>query len=146
MGLGDGVEGARSGGRCKCSLKSFSFYFLRNCLPLTLVRYRFISIGLAISQFLCLSLSLSVCVSLSPSLSLSHMKREVGIYASEESNYNNWIKSLATPDCLASYLVNVASKEYCSICLETALISEEFGIKTLLITDLKLWRHTTHMP
>ena len=91
MGLGDGVEGARSGGRCKCSLKSFSFYFLQNCLPLTLVRYRFISLGLAISQFLCLSLSLSVCVSLSLSfsLSLSHMKREVGIYASEESNYNN---------------------------------------------------------
>ena len=59
------------------------------------------------------------------------MKREVGRYVSEETNYNNWIiqsaKGLATAGCFAPYLVNVATKEYCSICLETAfLIFEEF--------------------
>ena len=65
------------------------------------------------------------------------MKREVGRYVSEESNYNNWIiqseKSLATPDCFAPYLVNVTIKEYCSICLETAFLSEEFGMKILMM-------------
>ena len=61
------------------------------------------------------------------------MKREVGSYFSEESNYNNWIKSLATPDCFAPYLVNIATKEYCSICLETAFISEEFDIIFLMV-------------
>ena len=90
------------------------------------VRYRFfftfISFGLEMSF-------LSVPVSIF--LPLSHMKCEVGRYVSEESNYNNWIiqseKSLATPDCFAPYLVNVVTKEYCSICLETAFLSEEFG-------------------
>ena len=65
------------------------------------------------------------------------MKREVDRYVSEESNYNNCIiqseKSLATPDCFATYLVNVATKEYCSICLETAFISEEFSMKILMV-------------
>ena len=42
-------------------------------------------------------------------------------------------KSLATKDCSAPYLVNIATKEYCSICLETAFISEEFGIKFLMV-------------
>ena len=69
-------------------------------------------------------------LSLSPSL--SHMKREIGRYVSEESNqitelYNRK-KSLATLDCFAPYLVNVAIKGYCSICLETAFISKEFGM------------------
>ena len=63
------------------------------------------------------------------------MKRVVGWYVSEESNYNNWIiqseKSRATPDCFDPYLVNVATKEYCSTCLETA--SEEFGMKILMV-------------
>ena len=40
---------------------------------------------------------------------------------------SNRKKSLATPDCFDPYLVNVATKEYCSICLKTAFISEEFG-------------------
>ena len=61
------------------------------------------------------------------------MKREVSRYVSEESYYNNWIESLATPDCFAPYLVNVATKEYCSMCLETAFISEEFGRKFLMM-------------
>ena len=68
------------------------------------------------------------------------MKREVGRYVTVKS-YNNCLsfyftitelynrkKSLATPDCFAPYLVNVATKEYCSICLETAFITEEFGM------------------
>ena len=79
----------------------------------------------------------SVCLCLSLSLPLSYVKREVGSYVSEESNYNNWIiqseKSLATPDCFDLYLVNVATKEYCSICLETAFISEEFGMKIVMV-------------
>ena len=45
----------------------------------------------------------------------------------------NRIKSLATPDCFVPYLVNVATKEYCSICLETAFISEECGMKILVV-------------
>ena len=65
------------------------------------------------------------------------MIREVGRYVSEESNYNNWIiqseKSLATPGCFAPYLINVATKEYCSACLETAFLSEEFGMKILMV-------------
>ena len=69
--------------------------------------------------------------------SFLHMKREVGRYVSEESNYNDWIiqseKSLATPDCFDPYLVNVATKEFCSICFETAFISEEFARKILMV-------------
>ena len=42
-------------------------------------------------------------------------------------------KSLATPGCFAPYLVNVATKKNCSICLETAFISEEFGMKILMV-------------
>ena len=42
-------------------------------------------------------------------------------------------KSLATPDCFDPYLVNVATKEYCSICLETAFISEKFGMKIVMV-------------
>ena len=65
------------------------------------------------------------------------MKHEVSRYVIEESNYNNWIiqseKSLATPDCFDPYFVHVATKEYCSICLETAFISEEFGLKILMV-------------
>ena len=80
----------------------------------------FISLGLAIS-FLCLSVSLF----------LFHMKREVGRQVGAESYYNNWIiqseKSLATLDCFAPTVAT--TKEYCSICLETAFISEEFGMK-----------------
>ena len=93
------------------------------------VRYRFLLLFPLAWQFLFLCLS--------PSLSLSHRKREVGRYVSEESNYNAWIiqseKSLATPDYFDPYLVIVATKEYCSICLETAIISEEFGMKILMV-------------
>ena len=42
-------------------------------------------------------------------------------------------KSLATPDCFAPYLVNVATKEYCFICLETVFIAEEFYVKMLVV-------------
>ena len=42
-------------------------------------------------------------------------------------------KSLATLDCFAPYLINVATKEYCSICLETGFISEEFCLKILVL-------------
>ena len=79
--------------------------------------------------------SLSVSVSASPSH--CQMKRKVGRYVSEESNYNNSStqseKSLATLDCFGPYLVNVATKEYCSICLETVFISKEFGMKLLMV-------------
>ena len=65
------------------------------------------------------------------------MKREVGRCVSVESNYNDWIiqseESLATPNCFDPYLVNVETKEYCSICLETAFISEEFGMNILMV-------------
>ena len=81
------------------------------------------------------------------------MKHEVGRYVSEESNYNNWIiqseKSLATLDCFGPYLVNVAIKEYCSICLETAFISKEFGMKILMwLRLLKISEagHTVRVP
>ena len=46
---------------------------------------------------------------------------------------SNRKKSLATPNCFDPYLVNVATKEYCSICLETAFISDEFGMKILMV-------------
>ena len=39
------------------------------------------------------------------------------------------------PDCFAPHLVNVATKEYCSTCLETAFISEEFCLKILVVVD-----------
>ena len=42
-------------------------------------------------------------------------------------------KSFATPDCLAPYLVNVATKEHCSICLETALISKGICVELLVV-------------
>ena len=42
-------------------------------------------------------------------------------------------KSLAPPDCFAPKLVNFATKEYCCICLDTAFISEEFGMKILMV-------------
>ena len=42
-------------------------------------------------------------------------------------------KNLVTQDCFAPYLVNIATKEYCSVCLETAFISEEFGMKILMV-------------
>ena len=45
---------------------------------------------------------------------------------------SNRKKSLATLNCFDPYLVNVATKEYCSICLETAFISEEFVMKILM--------------
>ena len=77
----------------------------------------------------------SLSASVSPSL--CQMKRKVGRYVSEESNCKNWItqseKSLATLDCFGPYLVNVATKQYCSICLETAFISKEFGMKILMV-------------
>ena len=38
-------------------------------------------------------------------------------------------KNIATPDCFAPYLVNVPTKEDCSICLETAIISKELRVK-----------------
>ena len=41
----------------------------------------------------------------------------------------NWKRGLATPDCFAPYLVNVASKEF----LEMAFISKEFGMKILMV-------------
>ena len=42
-------------------------------------------------------------------------------------------KRIATPDCLVPYLVNVATKEYCSMYLETALISEEICMEILVV-------------
>ena len=96
-GRGSGVKGAGSGGRwggdninylLKIINENKGFHFLRNWVILSasdvwqIPFLTFISLGLEIS-FLCLSLSLS------PSLSLSHMKREVGRYVIEESNYNN---------------------------------------------------------
>ena len=42
-------------------------------------------------------------------------------------------KSIATPDCLAPYLVLVATKEYCSMCLEMGLISEEICMEILVV-------------
>ena len=42
-------------------------------------------------------------------------------------------KSIATLDCFAPYLVNAETKEYCSIYLETEFISEEFGVKILVV-------------
>ena len=62
----------------------FSIFFLEIrcfCRPLMYIRYRFWLLFPLSWQFLCLSLSLSV----------SHIKSDVGRYASEESNYNNWI-------------------------------------------------------
>ena len=44
---------------------------------------------------------------------------------------SNRKKSLATPDRFDPYLVNVATKEYCSISLETAF--KEFGMKILMV-------------
>ena len=89
----------------------------------------FISLGLAIS-FLCLSLSLSP--------SLFHMKPEIGRYVSEESNYNNLIiqsEKKSYDSGLFCPLLGkcVATKEYCSICLEKAFISKEFGMKILIV-------------
>ena len=95
-------------------------------------RYRFGLLFPLVWQFL---ISLSVSVFLS--LSLSHMKRGVGDMSVRSlitiTELYNRKKSLATPDCFAPYLVNVATKEYCSICLETAFISEEFGTKILMV-------------
>ena len=94
---GAGVEGTGSGGRgggdninylLKMITENKVFHFLlRNWMFLPasdvcqIPFLTFISLGLAIS------LSLSACISLS--LPLSHMKREVGRYVSEKSNYNN---------------------------------------------------------
>ena len=102
-GGGRGVEGAVGGGRggswgrggsggrggedninylVKIITENKVVHFLRNWMCLSasdvcqIPFFTFISLGLAIS-FLCLSLSLSP--------SLSHMKREVGRYVSEES-------------------------------------------------------------
>ena len=45
--------------------------------------------------------------------------------------------SLATPDCSALYyLVNVETMEYCSICLETAFITEEFCVNVLVVLEV----------
>ena len=46
-------------------------------------------------------------------------------------------KRLATPDCFSPYLVNIASMESCSVCLETALTSEEFCMKKKKMLKLK---------
>ena len=49
-----------------------------------------------------------------------------------------------TPDCFDPYLVNVATKEYCSICLEMTFISEEFGMKILMVAAAaEEWRGRT---
>ena len=64
------------------------------------------------------------------------MKREVGRYVSVESNYKDWIIQLEKKSCDSGfdpYLVNVATKEYCSICLEMAFTSEKFGMKILMV-------------
>ena len=70
--------------------------------------------------------SLSVSVSLSLSLSYENMsvRRLITIG-----------KGLTTPDCFALYLVKVATKEYCSICLKTA-----FYLKNLAVAVTSL-RH-----
>ena len=73
-GGGGGVEGAV--GEIGCF-----------CLPLMYVSTVFYFYFPWFGHFFSLSVSVSVSVSLSPSL--SHMKREVGRYVSEESNYNN---------------------------------------------------------
>ena len=45
-------------------------------------------------------------------------------------------KSLATPDCFAPYLENVATKEYFYKCLETGFIFEEFCVKILMLVAI----------
>ena len=96
------------------------------------VRYRFGLLFPLVWQFL-----ISLSLALSPSL--SHMKRGVGDMSVRSlitiTELYNRKKSLATPDCFAPYLVNVATKEYCSICMETAFISEEFGTKILMVVS-----------
>ena len=42
-------------------------------------------------------------------------------------------KSIATPNCFDLYLVDVATKEYCPICSETAFISEELRVKIFVV-------------
>ena len=42
-------------------------------------------------------------------------------------------KSIATPDCFAPNLVNVATMEQCSICLKTGFLSKEFCMKILVV-------------
>ena len=42
-------------------------------------------------------------------------------------------ESLATLDCFAPYLVNVAAQEYSSVCLETGFLFEEFCVKMLVV-------------
>ena len=69
------------------------------------------------------------------------MKCEVGWYVSEESNYNNWIIQLEKRSCDYGLIwpllgtCNVATKEYYAISLETAFISEEFGMKILMVVE-----------
>ena len=92
-GAGAGIEGAVGGGRgggdninylVKIITENKVFHFLRNWMLLAasdvcqIPFFTFISLGLAISFPVCLCLSLP--------LSLSHMKREVSKYVSEESN------------------------------------------------------------
>ena len=92
MGWGAGVEGWGMGERggdninylVKIITENKVFHFLlRNWMFLSasdvcqIPFLTFISLGLASS------------LSLSVSVALSHMKREVGRYVSEESNYNN---------------------------------------------------------
>ena len=48
-------------------------------------------------------------------------------------------KRLATPDCFTPYLVTVERKEYSSICLETAFISEELYMKRTRVDKANIW-------
>ena len=113
------------------------FYFLRNWMFLSasdvcqIPFLTFIFLGLAIS-FLCLSLSLSPSLSLSLIWNVKLVDMSVRSLITITELYNSK-KSLTTPDYFAPYLVNVATKEYYSICLETAFISEEFGMKILMV-------------
>ena len=66
------------------------------------------------------------------------MKPEVGRYVSEESNYNKLNYTIGKKSCDSGLFCPllgkcVATMEYCSICLETAFISKEFGMKILMV-------------
>ena len=75
--------------------------------------------------------SIKICSHLKCEKSKCHKHNMLNFFTSGILYYRK--KSLATPDCFAPYLVNVATQEYCCICLETGLISEEFCVKILVV-------------
>ena len=77
-----------------------------------------------------------------PPLSLTHSRQQcfsfvLGFTAQSttRSCRAGHLIEILTPDCFAPYLANVATTEYCSICLETAFIAEEFGTKILMVVN-----------